>query len=102
MGNRRLQPRLLPQKLFIIREHLNLTQTAIKDLLDLSTATPISEYENGKRTPSVMVTFGYSCLAQVSMESLVDDAISLNAFRKQLGLKTLAFEPKHARLKKGF
>ena len=84
MGNPHPRPRLLPQKLFIIREHLNLTQTAIKDSLDLSTATRISEYENGRRKPSLMVTLGYSHLAKVPMASLVDDEISLTAFSKQL------------------
>jgi ribosomal protein S18 acetylase RimI-like enzyme len=63
---------------------LNLTQTAIKDSLDLSTAARISEYETGKRKPSLMVTLGYSRLAQVPMASLVDDEISLNAFWRQL------------------
>ena len=84
MGNPRPRPQLLPQKLFIIREHLKLTQTAIKDSLHLSTATRISEYENGKRKPSLMVTLCYSRLVQVSMASLVDDAITLHAFWKQL------------------
>jgi GNAT superfamily N-acetyltransferase len=87
MGNPRplpRLPRLLPQKLFIVREHLNLTQTAIKDSLYLSTSARISEYENGKRRPPLMITLGYSRLAQVSMESLVIDGITLNAFRKQL------------------
>jgi transcriptional regulator with XRE-family HTH domain len=83
MGNPR--PQLLPQKLLIIREHLNLSQTVIKRFLDLSTTARISEYENAKREPSAMVTLGYSRLAQVPMASLVDDEISLNAFRKQLG-----------------
>src|SRR4051812_46428699 len=88
MGNRRplprLLPRLLPQKLFIIREHLDLTQTAIKDSLGLSTAARISEYENGRRKPPLIVTLGYSYLAKVPMSSLPDDEISLTAFRKQL------------------
>jgi ribosomal protein S18 acetylase RimI-like enzyme/DNA-binding XRE family transcriptional regulator len=84
MGNPHPRPRLLPQKLFIIREHLNLTQTEIKDSLNLSTAARISEYENGKRRPSLMVTLGYSRLAQVTMASLVDDGISLNRFCNQL------------------
>lgn len=83
MGNPR--PQLLPQKLLIIREHLNLSQTVIKGFLDLSTTARISEYENAKREPSAVVTLGYSRLAQVPMASLVDDEISLNAFRKQLG-----------------
>jgi GNAT superfamily N-acetyltransferase/DNA-binding XRE family transcriptional regulator len=84
MGNRRPLPRLLPQKLVIIREHLHLTQTAIKDSLGLSTSARISEYENGKRKPRLIVALGYSYLAKVPMSSLVEDEISLTAFRKQL------------------
>ncbi|HJP90842.1 MAG TPA: GNAT family N-acetyltransferase [Pyrinomonadaceae bacterium] len=63
---------------------MNLTQTAIKDSLDLSTAARISEYETGKRKPSLIVTLGYSHLAKVPMASLVDDEISLNTFWNQL------------------
>lgn len=84
MGNRHPQPRLLPQKLFIIRKHLHLTQTAIKASLGLSTAARISEYESGRRKPSLMVTLGYCYLAKVPMSSLVEDEISLTAFLKQL------------------
>ena len=84
MGNRYPPPRLLRQKLFIIREHLQLTQTAIKDSLGLSTAARISEYENGKRKPPLMVTLGYCYLAKVPMSSLLEDEIDLTAFSKQL------------------
>lgn len=84
MGNRHPPPRLLPQKLFIIREHLQYTQTAIKDSLGLSTAARISEYENGRRKPSLMVALGYCYLAQVPMYALLDDQVSLAAFSKQL------------------
>lgn len=84
MGNPHPRPRLLPQKLFIIRDHLNLTQSEIKDSLNLSTAARISEYENGRRDPSLVVTLRYSRLAQVPMASLLDDQITLNEFWKQL------------------
>jgi len=84
MGNRHPQPRLLPQKLFIIRDHLHLTQTAMRDSLGLSTEARISEYENGRRKPPLMVALGYCYLAKVPMSSLVEDEISLTAFLKQL------------------
>lgn len=84
MGNGHPPPRLLRQKLFIIREHLNLTQTLIKDSLGLSTAARISDYENGRRKPSLIVTLGYCYLAKVPMSSLLDDEIDLTAFSKQL------------------
>ena len=84
MGNRHPQPRLLPQKLYIIRQHLHFTQTAIKESLGLSTAARISEYENGKRKLPLMVALGYCYLAKVPMSSLLDDEISLTAFSQQL------------------
>jgi len=84
MGNRHPQPRLLPQKLFIIRDRLHLTQTAMKNSLGLSTEARISEYENGRRKPPLMVALGYCYLAKVPMSSLIEDEISLTAFLKQL------------------
>ena len=83
MGNRHPQPRLLPQKLLIIRQHLHLTQAAIADSLGLSTATRISKYENGRRKLPLIVSLGYCYLAKVPMSSLLDE-ITLNAFSKQL------------------
>ena len=55
MGNPRQGLQLLPEKLVSIREHLNLSQTAIKRLLNLSKADRVSEHENGKREPSLVV-----------------------------------------------
>lgn len=78
-------PRLLPQKLVLIRNHLSLSQTEIKDSLDLSETTRLSDYENGKRKVPLTIAFDYSRLGQVPMASLADDQISLKAFRKQLG-----------------
>ena len=81
----RFGPRLLPQKLVLIRNHLSLSETEIKDSLDLSQATRLSDYENGKRKVPLTIAFDYSRLGQVPMASLADDQISLKAFRKQLG-----------------
>ena len=78
-------PRLLPQKLVLIRHHLSLSETEIKDSLDLSQTTRLSDYENGKRKVPLTIAFDYSRLGQVPMASLADDQISLKAFRKQLG-----------------
>ena len=85
METRRPRPQLLPQKLVFIREHLNLTRTQIKKSLNLSQAARVSEYEKGKRKPPLEVVLGYSKLARVPMESLVEDAISIDEVRRQLG-----------------
>lgn len=102
MGNPRRRPKLLPQKLVLIREHLNLTQAQIKESLDLSQAARVSEYESGKRTPPLEVVLGYSRLARVPMESLVDDRISLSQlgtfdYQQLLEFVKLAFEANQAR-----
>lgn len=99
MGNPRPKPRLLRQKLVLIREYLKLTQAQIKESLGLSQTARVSEYENGKRQPPLEVVLGYSKLARVSMESLVDDEISLDAFRAQLDKRRVA--GRHAPRKKG-
>src|ERR1700752_61606 len=107
MGNPRPRPRLLPQKLVLIREHLNLTQSQIKESLHLSQAARprVSEYENGKRTPPLEVVLGYSRLARVPMESLVDDKISLSQlgtfdYEQLLRLEKFVVERTQARPKK--
>ena len=79
MGKKpRHRPQLLPQKLVLIREHLNLTQNEIKESLNLLRASRVSEYENAKRPPPLEVVLGYSRLAEVPMESLLEDEVSLN------------------------
>ena len=78
MGNPRLRPQLLPQKLVLIRQHLKLTQNAIGERLDLSKRARVSEFEKGKRKPPLEVVLGYARLGRVPMESLVDDAVSLS------------------------
>ena len=70
MGSARPRPRLLPEKLVLIREHLNATQTAMQELLNLPQTSPVSEYENDVRVPDLMVTLAYSRLGKVSMESI--------------------------------
>jgi hypothetical protein len=85
MGNFHREPKLLPEKLVLIREHLNLTKTAIKSLLNLPGSYRVSDFENGRRKPSLLVTLAYCQLGKVPMASIANDAISLNEFRKQLG-----------------
>ena len=50
----------------------------MKESLHLLRASRISEYEHAKRTPPLEVVLGYSRLAQVPMESLLDDEVSLS------------------------
>jgi DNA-binding XRE family transcriptional regulator len=79
--NRRPQPLSLASKLLEIRTRLKLTQVEMAKRLT-SKKSPvhpgnISEYELGKREPSLLTLLRYAKLAGVSMEVLVDDEIDL-------------------------
>ena len=52
---------------------------------DVPGASYISEYENGVRRPSLLVGLAYSRLGKIPMDLLVDDHVSLDAFRGELG-----------------
>ena len=85
MGNPRPRPALLHEKFLAIREYLNVGQQVFAVWLKLPHAGRVSEYECGLREPNLMVLLDYSRFGKVSMESLVDDQVSLDEFRKQLG-----------------
>ena len=96
MGYVRKRPTLLRNKLLAIREFLNVTQVEMASKLEseiLSYSSRhyrikpgrTSEYENGQREPNLFVLMGYGRLAQVHLESLVNDEVSLETFRSRLG-----------------
>ena len=95
MGHSRNRPKLLPEKLLAIREFLNVAQPDMASKLQFEilshsrqqyriTSARISEYENGKREPNLLVMIAYVRLGQVHMESLVDDQVTVDDFRKRL------------------
>jgi transcriptional regulator with XRE-family HTH domain len=72
----RVRPKRLAEKLRYIRVSLNLTQDELVRKLAierLATQSKISEFESGKRDPSLLILLQYSRLAGVHMEDLVDD-----------------------------
>jgi transcriptional regulator with XRE-family HTH domain len=79
--SRRPQPRRLAAKLRQIRTVLGLTQEQIGKKLETpkSPVRPghVSEFETGKREPSLLVLLAYGRMAGISMETLVDDEIDL-------------------------
>jgi transcriptional regulator with XRE-family HTH domain len=96
----RQKPERLASKLQAIRTNLDLTQEQMIKRLDCS-AIPlypasISEYENGRREPPLLVLLAYARLADVTMEMLVDDALEL-----QEGLGTKANKDKHKNASQG-
>jgi transcriptional regulator with XRE-family HTH domain len=79
--SRRPAPERLAQKLYTIRQYLDLTQEQMIERLGYS-KTPlypghISEYERGKREPPLLVVMAYARLTSVPMEVLVDDELDL-------------------------
>lgn len=78
MGSkRRAQPRRLGEKLLQLRKALELTQEQMSEKLNLKESpvypTHISEFEYGKREPSLLVLLQYAKLAGISTDVLIDD-----------------------------
>jgi transcriptional regulator with XRE-family HTH domain len=94
MGRKaRQKPERLGAKLRAIREALGLSQTGmVKRLGDEGiAASQISEYETGKREPSLITLLRYARLANVCLDALIDDELDLPAklpsAKKHEGLK---------------
>jgi transcriptional regulator with XRE-family HTH domain len=82
MGKKaRQRPERLGEKLRAIREALGLSQTGMVTRLGVEgiAASQISEYETGKREPSLIMLLQYARLAGVYLDALVDDELSLPA-----------------------
>lgn len=73
-------PQRLAEKLFQIRQRLNLTQEEmLKRLGDFSTLqqSVISAYERGDREPPLLILFAYARLANIYVDALLDDEVNL-------------------------
>jgi transcriptional regulator with XRE-family HTH domain len=80
MGNARPKPERLPEKLRQVRISLGLSQTELLrrlDAEDLLAYSQISEFETGRREPSLLVLLRYARLAAVPTEVLIDDKLDL-------------------------
>lgn len=81
MGVRpRQKPERLAEKLLTIRNAFGLSQTEAVKRLDaegMVVASQISEFESGRRVPSLLVLLRYARLARVHVEDLIDDEIDL-------------------------
>lgn len=77
----RQRPARLPAKLKEVRMRLDLTQAQMAKRLHKIKANlqpgHISEYETGKREPSLLVLLQYARTAGIPMEVLVDDKLEL-------------------------
>ena len=74
----RERPLHLPSKLKTIRQRLGVSQTGMKRVLDFKGHYGrISEYELGRRQPTVLVLLSYARAAKIPLEHIVDDRIEL-------------------------
>lgn len=82
MGKKaRQRPERLGEKLRAIRDALGLSQTGMVTRLGVEgiAASQISEYETGKREPSLIMLLQYARLANVCLDALIDDESDLPA-----------------------
>jgi transcriptional regulator with XRE-family HTH domain len=81
--SRRPRPARLAAKLLQIRAQLGLTQEQMLERLNYHKSplysSQISDFEQGKREPPLLVLLQYAKVVGVPMEVLVDDAIDLPA-----------------------
>lgn len=80
MGSPRPKPLRLAEKLRQIRIQLGLSQTELLERMGLAGAMHygrISEYEQGKREPSLMTLLAYARTAAVHLEDIVADEFEL-------------------------
>lgn len=83
MGVRpRQRPERLAEKLRAIRDALGLSQAQMVKRLDaeeMIVPGQISEFESGKREPSLIMLLRYARVAGVCVETLIDDELDLPA-----------------------
>lgn len=82
MGKKpRQRPERLGEKLLAIRNALGLSQSQMVTRLDVEgiVSSQISEFETGKREPSLIVVLQYARLANVCADVLIDDKLDLPA-----------------------
>lgn len=96
MRTPRRRPKLLPLKILAIRDVLNVGKAEMatklqSEILSHSRrqcgleSARVSEYEKGKREPNLFVLIAYARLGNVHMESVIDDDVTIDQFRKRLG-----------------
>jgi transcriptional regulator with XRE-family HTH domain len=74
----REKPLHLASKLKVIRQRLALSQSQMKERLGFKGHYGrISEYELGKRTPSISTLLRYARAAGITLEEIVDDELQL-------------------------
>ena len=76
--SRRNKPRRLSEKLLAVRKRLKMSQTEMANALNLQVHySAISNFELGTREPDLLVVLHYARLADVTVETLIDDDLNL-------------------------
>jgi len=100
MRDRRGTQELLPEKLIAIRDFLTFGEVEMAESLSSDVTSQsgeprnikpgrISEYENGRLEPNLLVLVAYARLGRVHLELIADDRFTIQEFREQLGKQTL-------------
>lgn len=80
-----VRPKNLAPKLRAIRKHLGVSQSEITGLLNFDGYYGrISDYELGKRQPTVLTLLAYARLAGIHIDDLVDDDIGIEVIEKKI------------------
>jgi transcriptional regulator with XRE-family HTH domain len=75
----RERPQRIAPKLKVIRQHLGLSQTGMLRRLNLKCCyTRISEFERGRRQPSILTLLAYARAAKLPLEQIIDDQLELS------------------------
>ena len=82
MGNVRIKPERLAEKLALIRRNLDLTLIEMAEKLSSEKIalrkSDVSRYESGLREPSLLVLLGYAKLGQTTIDVLADDEVDFS------------------------
>jgi len=82
MGSARERPVRLAEKLLQIRNALGLSQSEMLSRIGLGESGYrhyISQFETGRREPSLIILLQYARVANVYVEALIDDELDLPA-----------------------
>lgn len=72
------RPQRIAEKVKAIRQHLGISQSGMLQRLNLKCCYHrVSEFERGKRTPSMLTLLDYARAAKVPLEEIVDDEMEL-------------------------
>jgi transcriptional regulator with XRE-family HTH domain len=77
MGHARPRPKHLARKLLQIRNTLGLSQKKLAKRIDVRPYTKISKYELDINEPPLAVLLAYSRAANVPVEKIIDDELTL-------------------------